>query len=155
MGEVEISIKEEGGLKVDRRYDIRVLLDRLRLQGSARHRVATWPDCIDPLWTVPDITLNRVLKVLFLCTVLLALVSLIFFEQFLTHGRNPDDPATWDYVFHQTWLFGHFQIERNGIAVLAMFATLLTVGVLAKKVPTRSAATRTEVQTICGLVQQL
>ncbi|KAM9339985.1 uncharacterized protein ABDE67_015700 [Symphorus nematophorus] len=154
MGEVEISMNEEGALKVIQRFDLRVLLRRLRREDFERHRVVRPSTCSPWCSTASPPDFIRVLRVIFIFTLSLGLINIMLFDKLVTHA----EPFTWDYIFGRTWLFGHFEIGQMGIVLLAMFAALLTVGVLVKNAPKITALARPrrgEVQTISALVQEV
>ncbi|XP_076611240.1 uncharacterized protein LOC143335584 [Chaetodon auriga] len=142
MGKVEISIEEEWVLRVVHRYDLRVLLRRLRAEGFGRHRVAKRPNCGCLSKSVQERLSSRVL--MFLLLILsVTVISLIILDELLTCERRPDERST--------WLFGHFHPGQRGAVLLLALVAVLAAGVLAKKATMR----REEVQTVSALVQQV
>lgn len=142
MGEVEISIDEEGLLRVVHRYDLRVLLRRLRAEGFGRHRVAKRPNCGCLSKSVQERLSSRVL--MFLLIILsVTVISLIILDQLSTCERRPDGRSAWP--------FGHVRLGQRGTLLLAVLVAVLAAGTLAKKATMR----REEVQTVSALVRQV
>ncbi|KAM8767083.1 uncharacterized protein AB9X84_006116 [Acanthopagrus schlegelii] len=161
MGAVEISVDEDWTLKVVQRYDLRPVLRRLRPEGFERHRVFTWPTCSSVkrpdscrgLGDVEEAKFNRALKVVLIIVLCLGAVSILFYEQLVTHGY-----WSWDDMPIGSWLSGCFEIGLTGTLILAVFAAVLVVSELAKYVMEKACSApprREEVQTVSAFVQQV
>lgn len=162
MGDLETLIAKEGPPNAVQQYAQRTSLGWLSPEGFERHRVAYRVNCGFLLKSSNDATFSRFLMVVFLILTCLVLIQILILEEVfhasLRSSFDPVEPPLMDYIFAQTWLYGRFQIEQTGIIFVAILASLLTVGVFAKKMKKKTYSgwpRRDEVQTICAHVQQV
>ncbi|KAM4538843.1 uncharacterized protein PAE49_019855 [Odontesthes bonariensis] len=157
MGDVEISINEEGALKVTKFHSLSFLLRNLRPSGQQRRPAVTCGNCSLKSWKDPWF---NPLSGLFLFVLSLGVIR-TFFELSATRTLPPygsSRTAALQPVYGQTWLFRRSPTERQGIVFLAVFTAVFAIRVLVKMKMRRAALSPSmteEVKTISGLIQHV
>lgn len=139
MEKVQISMNAEGDQKTFRRYVERALQWRLWQDVFGHHRVDK------PRYYDKEDEINRCLKFGFFAACVLTVLHLIMYGWVLTWTSSscedisgfPETCPMWKFIYYKLWEYWSDSIGPNGIALLAIFTALLTVGVLAKTNVTR------------------
>ncbi|XP_078146527.1 uncharacterized protein LOC139925110 isoform X2 [Centroberyx gerrardi] len=123
MGTVEISINEDGAVKVSQRYSLSALLRKLRSEGLERHRAVECSSCSE--------TPSDGGPFLFVALILYSLVtysSIAFIHSAAAHAKRlsvqlasyrrfPSERSILDFLINQMDLFGLKGIRLLGLLV--------------------------------------